>query len=146
MWTKKYGKSHDGYKLIGKLTVSTALENDTRHLEDVLETTNTSRDLYGDKGYVDGDRETRVKSGWRVQILRKGVRGKLLSVCQTRRNSPIANSRVRVEHVFARIEQMGDKMLRCIGLGRAMLLLNWEVAANNLRRLCTLKTAGVMVF
>lgn len=76
-WTKKHGKSHYGYKLsastdkhyklIRKLKVSTARENDTRHLEDVLDTANTSRDLYGDKGYVDGEREARLKAaGWRL--------------------------------------------------------------------------------
>jgi IS5 family transposase len=66
-WTKKHGKSYFGYKvsvsadrrykLVRKLKVSTARENDTLHLETVLDPANTGRDLYGDKGYVDGGRE-----------------------------------------------------------------------------------------
>ena len=72
-WTKKHGQSYFGYKvlvsadrrykLIRQVKVSTASENDTLHLEDVLDHANTGRDLYGDKGYVDGERERRLKAG-----------------------------------------------------------------------------------
>jgi hypothetical protein len=86
-WTKKHGKSYFGYKvsvsadrrykLIRRVKVSTASENDTLHLEDVLDHANTGRDLYGDKGYVDGGREHRLKAqGWRVHIQRKAEKGK----------------------------------------------------------------------
>ncbi|MDD4915886.1 MAG: transposase [Methylococcales bacterium] len=61
-WTKKHGKSYFGYKrsantdkqykLIRKIKISTADEHDTLHLEDVLDSGNTSRALYADKGYV----------------------------------------------------------------------------------------------
>lgn len=153
-WTKKHGKSHYGYKLstsadkryklIRKLKVSTASEHDTHHLEDVLDTSNTSRDVYTDKGYVDGEREARLKDqGWRMQIQRKAAKGKPLSECQQRRNNRIAKSRSRVEHVYASLQQMGGKSLRCIGLKRAVLQLNLKAASYNLRRLCSLKTAGV---
>jgi len=147
-WTKKHGKSYFGYKLsacadkryklIRKINISTASEHDTRHLEDVLDASNTSRDLYGDKGYVDGERETRLKAaGWRVHIQRKAAPSKPLSDCQKRRNTRIAKTRARVEHVFAGIEQLGGKGLRCIGLERATLQLNWKAATYNLRRLCS---------
>lgn len=156
-WTKKPGKSYFGYtlsvsadrryKLIRKLKVSTARQNDTLHLEDVLDSAHTGRDLYGDKGYVDGEREARLKSrGWRVHIQRKAEKGRPLSVCQKRRNSRIARVRARVEHVFAAMEQMGGKLLRCIGLDRARFLLAGKAATYNLRRLCSLKACGVMAF
>ena len=156
-WTKKHGKSHFGYKLsasadqrhklIRKIKVSTASENDTLHLEDVLDPHNTSRDLYGDKGYVDREREGRLKQeGWRVHIQRKAAKGKPLSACQQRRNTRIARTRARVEHVFGSMGQMGGNVLRCIGLARATLQLNWKAAAYNLRRLCSLKTCGVAAF
>jgi IS5 family transposase len=154
-WTKKHGKSYFGYKLsasadkryklLRKIKISTAAENDTCHLEDVLDRLNTCRDLYGDKGYVDGEREARLKShGWRVHIQRKARQGKPLSDCQRRRNTRIARTRARVEHVFAGLEQLGGKGLRCIGLARATLLLNCKAATYNLRRLCSLKTLGVV--
>ena len=153
-WTKKHGKSYFGYKLaanadtryklIRKIKVSTASEHDTHHLEEILDTGNTSRALYGDKGYVDGERESRLKAkGWRVNIQRKAAKGKPLSECQKKRNTRIAQTRARVEHVFASLEHMGGKGLRCIGLARATLQLNFKAAAYNLRRLCSLKTCGI---
>lgn len=153
-WTKKHGKSYFGYKLstsadkryklIRKLKVSTASEHDTHHLEAVLDSGNTSRDIYADKGYVDGEREARLKeAGWRMHIQRKAGKGKPLSDCQKQRNTRIAKSRARVEHVYASLEQMGGKGLRCIGLGRAVIQLHLKAATYNLRRLCSLKTSGV---
>jgi transposase, IS5 family len=153
-WTQKHGKSHHGYKLttsvdkryklIRKLKVSTASEHDTHHLEDVLDNSNTSRDVYADKGYVDGEREARLHDqGWRMRIQHKAPKGKTQSDCQQRRNQRIAKSRARVEHVYASLQQMGGKGLRCIGLDRAVLQLNLKAATYNLRRLCSLKAGGV---
>ena len=156
-WTQKHGQSYFGYKvsvsadrryqLIRRVKVSTASENDTLHLEDVLDHANTGRDLYGDKGYVDGEREQRLKAqGWRVHIQRKAQKGKPLSACQTRRNTRIARIRARVEHVFAALAQMGGKLLRGIGLDRATFQLTGKAAVYNLRRLCSLKACGVVAF
>lgn len=132
------------YKLIRKLKVSTASEHDTHHLEDVLDIGNTSRDVYSDKGYVDGEREARLKDqGWRMRIQRKAPKGKPLSNCQQQRNQRIAKSRDRVEHVYACLQKMGGKGLRCIGLERAVLQLNLKAATYNLRRLCSFKIGGV---
>ena len=126
------------------MKISTASEHDTLHLEGILDTGNTCQDLYADKGYVDGDREKRLKAtGLRVHIQRKAVKGKPLSECQKGRNTRIAKTRARVEHVFASLEQMGGKGLRCIGLDRATLQLNFKAATHNLRRLCSLKTGGI---
>ena len=69
------------------------------------------RDVWADKGYVDGEREQRLgkKTGWWLHIQRKGQPGKPLSACQARRNRRIAEPRGRVEHVFAALEQMGRR-------------------------------------
>jgi len=153
-WTKKHGKSFFGfklsastdtrYKLIRKIKVSTASAHDTIHFEDVLDASNSSRDIYADKGYADRDREERLQaSGWRVHIQRKAKRGKPVSACQKQRNKRISRTRVRVEHPFASLTQMGGKLVRSIGLDRATLHLNWKVATYNMRRMCYLKTAGV---
>ncbi len=156
-WTKKHGKSYFGFKLsssvdrrhklIRRVHVSTASEHDTLHFERVLDPSNTSRDVWADKGYVDGEREQRLgEKGWRLHIQRKGQVGKPLSDCQERRNKRIAKTRARVEHVFASLEQMGGKALRSIGLARATLHLNWKAATYNLRRLCSLKEVGAAAF
>jgi len=153
-WTKKHGKSFFGfklsastdnrYKLIRKVKVSTASAHDTTHLEDVLDSSNTSRDIYADKGYADHEREKRLKeSGWRPHIQRKARKGKPISECQKQRNKRISKTRVRVEHPFASLAQMGGKLVRTIGLGRATLHLNWKAATYNMRRMCYLKTAEV---
>ena len=156
-WTKKHGKSYFGYKisasadrrykLIRKIRTSSASEHDTLHFEGVIDPANTSRDIYADKGYIDGEREARLAGqGWRVHIQRKGSKGKPVSAAQERRNKRIAKTRARVEHVFAGLAQMGAKVLRSIGLPRATLQLNWKVATYNLQRLCYLKQAGIEAF
>jgi IS5 family transposase len=135
------------YKLIRKLKVSTASEHDTNHFEDVLDSTNASRAVLTDKGYVDGEREVRLTdAGWRMFIQRKGGKGKPLSETQERRNRRIAKTRARVEHVFAGLAQLGGKALRSIGLERATLHLNWKAATYNLKRLCYLKEARIEAF
>ena len=149
-WTKKHGKSYFGYKpsacadkrfkLICRIKISTASEHDTLHFEAVIDPANTSRDIYADKGYVDGKREARLtEEGWRMHIQRKGSKDKPLSEAQERRNKRIAKPRARVEHVFAGLAQLGGKVLRSIGLARATLHLNWKSAAYNLRKrkVCT---------
>jgi len=156
-WTKKHGKSYFGYKvsanadkrykLVRKIKVSTASEHDTLHFEDVLDPNNTNRNILADKGYVDGEREDRLsKQGWRMHIQRKGTKDKPISETQQRRNHRIARTRARVEHVFAGLAQLGGKSLRSIGLPRAMLQLNWKVAAYNLQRLVYLKEARIEAF
>jgi IS5 family transposase len=111
---------------------SSASEHDTLHSEEVIDPANTSRDIYADKDYIDGEREARLKSeGWRMHIQRKGSKDKALSKAQERRNRRIASPRARVEHIFAGLAQLGGKTLRLIGLARATLHLNWKAAIYN---------------
>lgn len=78
-WTKKHGKSYFGYKLsvsvdrrhklIRGVRVSDASEADTRHLVEVLDRNNCSRDFWADRGYHDKPRERWLKLiGWRPPI------------------------------------------------------------------------------
>ncbi|QLQ31464.1 MAG: IS5 family transposase [Candidatus Thiothrix singaporensis] len=154
-WTKKHSKSHHGYKLsisadrqhkfIRKRHVSTAKEHDTKHFEQVLDRTNTSRDVWADKGYEDRQREQRLNAaGWRPHIQRKAKPGKPQSDCQKKRNTRIARPRARVEHVFGAMSAMGGKFIRTIGLARAEFGLSIKAAVYNLQRLCTLKEAGIV--
>ena len=105
-WTKKHGKSYFGYKLsasadkryklIRKIKIRTASEHDTLLFEAVIDPSNTSGDIYADKGYVNGERGARLKSqGWRMHIQRKGNKDKPLSEVQERRNRRIASPRSR---------------------------------------------------
>jgi IS5 family transposase len=156
-WTKKHGKSHHGYKLsinadkryklIRKIETGTAATHDSQHFETVLNTSNTSRDVYADKGYPSAEREAQLKeAGYRSHIQRKGQRNHPLSEWQKQRNRRIAQVRARVEHPFAAIAQMGGKFIRTIGQARANFAMTMMAASYNLKRLVYLKQAGVVAF
>ena len=156
-WTKKHGKSYFGYKahvnadvrykLARKHVVTNAAVHDTNHFEDLLDTTNTSREVSADKGYVDGEREARLtKAGWRVRVQRKATRGKSLGVRQKGRNTTIAKTRARVEHVFAAMHQMGGLLIRTIGIARADFQITTKIAVHNLKRYVSLRKCGVSAF
>ena len=113
----------------------------------MIELSNTSRNIYADKGYVNGEREARLKSeGWRMHMQRKGNKDKPLSEAQERCNRRIASPRDHVEHVFAGLAQLGSKTSRSIGLARATLHLNWKAATYNLRRFACFKETGILAF
>ena len=156
-WTKKHGKSHFGYKLsinvdkkykfIRRIETDTASTHDSQHFDNVFDTSNTSRDVYADRGYPSEDREAWLKAkGFGSQIQRKGKRNKPLSECQQRRNQRIAKTRARVEHVFAGIEQMGGKMIRTVGQVRANFAMTMMAACYNLKRLVYFQKAGIKAF
>ncbi|SDM96653.1 transposase, partial [Stutzerimonas balearica] len=58
----------------------------------------------------------------------------------------IAKTRARVEHVFASIEQMGGKLIRTIGQGRANFAMTMMAACYNLKRLVYFQKAGIKAF
>ena len=156
-WTKKHGKSHFGYKLsinvdkkykiIRRIETDTASMHDSLHFDNVFDTSNTSRDVYADRGYPSEEREAWLnENGFRNQIQRKGKRTKPLSECQQRRNKRIAKTRARVEHVFGAIEQRGGKLLRTIGQVRANFAMTMMAACYNLKRLVYFGEAGIETF
>jgi IS5 family transposase len=156
-WTKKHGKSYFGYKLsvnvdkkhkfIRKIETDTASTHDSQHFEAVIDTANTSRDVYADRGYPSEEREAWLdEHGYRNRIQRKGNRNKPLSEAQQRRNQRIAKTRARVEHAFAAVEQMGGKLIRTIGQARAGFALTMMAACYNLKRLAYFQRAGIMAF
>ena len=144
-WTKKHGKSHYGYKLsvcvdrkhklIRRLKTDTASTHDSQHFEALLDSGNTCRDVYADRGYASKQREEALQAkGYRPQIQRKAKPHRPLPKRQKARNTRIARVRARVEHVFAAIEAMGGKMIRTIGQARADFALTLMAACYNIRR------------
>jgi IS5 family transposase len=153
-WTKKHGKSYFGYKLsvnvdkkyklIRRMVTDTASTHDSQHFDAVLDSANTSRAVYADRGYPSEAREAQLKKdGYRNHIQRKGHANKPLSECQQRRNHGIAKTRARVEHIFAGIEQMGGKFIRTIGQTRANFAMTMQACCYNLKRLVYLQKAGI---
>lgn len=156
-WTKKHGKNHFGYKLhasidkrcklIRKLAITNAAVSDSTVFEELLDPSNTSRDVYADRGYPSAEREKSLRqAGWRVQIQRKGTAQRAISAPQKQRNRRIATPRARIEHVFGALAQMGGKLVRCNGIIRATLSLHLKAAAYNLKRLVFLKESGLQAF
>jgi len=148
-WTKKHGKSYFGYKLsvsvdrrhklIRAIKVSNASEADTRHLVDMLDRSNSSRDFWADRGYHNKPRERWLRLiGWRPRIQHKGQAGRPVGEHGKARNRRIASPRARVEHVFASLSQMGGKMIRSIELARAEFGLTLKSAVYNLKRMASL--------
>lgn len=156
-WSKKNKKSHYGYKasvnvdkrdkFIRKIHISKGSEHDSQHAPHLIDRLNTCRDWFADSAYVGAFIATLLTTaGMRPQIQRKGSKGKPLSECQKRRNSRLAKSRCRVEHVFADFKAMGGKMIRTIGLDRATLNLQLKGTVYNIRRFCTLQRQGYIPF
>ncbi len=69
-WTKKHGKSNFGYKnhvnadakhkIIRRYCVTTASVHDSREFEGLLDSTNTSRDVFGAQEMAPGGRQVRT--------------------------------------------------------------------------------------
>ena len=154
-WSKKHGKSYYGYKLsvcvdrkhklIRRLKTDTASTHDSQHFEALLDSGNTCRDVYADRGYASKEREETLQAkGYRPQIQRKAKPHRPLPKRQKARNTRIARVRARVEHVFAAIEAMGGKMIRTIGQARADFALTLMAACYNLRRTVWLVKSGAI--
>ena len=131
----------------GGIQTDTASTHDSQHFDNVFDTSNTSRDVYADRGYPSEGCAALLKdNGFRNQIQRKGKRNKPLSECQQRRNQRIAKTRARVEHVFGVIEQMGGKLLRTIGQARTNFAMTMMAACYKLKRLVYFREAGIEAF
>jgi IS5 family transposase len=105
-WTKKHGKSFYGYKnhvgvdkrhkLIRKWAATDASPHDSQKLDDVLDPTNTSKEVWADSAYRSTEIEQRLKEkGYRSRIHRRGTRNRPLSEAQETEQDAIESSRPR---------------------------------------------------
>jgi IS5 family transposase len=109
-WTKKHGKSYYGYKnhvnvdvkhkLIRVWEVTDASVHDSIMMPILLDTNNSSGDVYGDSAYRSREIENDLLAdGYRSKIHRKGARGRPLSEREKQGNKTKSRIRARVEHV-----------------------------------------------
>ncbi|MGK5032670.1 transposase [Janthinobacterium sp. MDT1-19] len=156
-WTKKLGKGHFSYKLyanidkrhklVRKVIITHGAVADTTVFEDLLDPSNTSPDLYADRGYPSTEQDaTLTGAGGRVHIQRKGSATKPISQTQKQHNMRIATPRARVKHVFGAMRHMGGKLVRCMRIVRATFALNLKTASYNLQRLVYLKKRDLPAF
>jgi IS5 family transposase len=152
-WTKKHGKSFYGYKnhigvdklhkIIRKWAATDASPHDSQKLDDVLDPTNTSKEVWADSAYRSTEIEQRLKEkGYRSRIHRRGARNRPLSEAQDTANKTRSRVRARVEHVFGHQENsMGRKLVRTIGMARARFKIGMMNLGYNIRRLVQLEQA-----
>lgn len=154
-WTKKNGKSHYGYKnhisvdvkhkFIRTYEVTDASVHDSNVFDDLLDNSNSSRDVWADSAYRSKDSVKRLKNKcFREHLQRKGSRNKKLTNWERQGNRTRSKVRSRVEHVFG-VQTMtaGNLVLRTIGFVRAKTKIGLRNLAYNMNRYKTLAGIGI---
>ena len=150
-WTKKNDQSFYGYKnhvgvdkthkLIRKWDATDAAVHDSQKLDDVLDLSNTGKEVWADSAYRSAQIEVGLKAkGVQSRIHRRAARNRPLSERQKAANTTRSKVRARVEHVFGHQQSsMGGKIVRTIGLARARFKIGMMNLGYNIRRLVQLK-------
>ena len=124
-WAKKNNESHYGYKnhakvdakskLIDKAVTTPANVHDSQVFNELVnESDNT---VLADSAYYSAASEEHLLDCQAEEFLmRKGNRSKPLSEAEKKTNKAISRIRVRVEHVFGCMSQLGMDYVRSIGL------------------------------
>lgn len=127
-WTKKNNEVHYGWKNHVKADLKTKLiiharttpasVHDSQVFEELLDENDQA--VLADSAYHSAEHEAHlIKLNAQEFLMRKATRGQALSAAEQQTNHTISRMRVRVEHIFARMAQMGADMCRSIGLKRA---------------------------
>ncbi len=145
-WTQKNGKNFFGYKnhvsvdvrhkLIRDYAVTTASVHDSNVFEELIDKSNSSRDLYADSAYRSEERVKELKeNGYREHIQRKGSRHRKLTEWEKQGNRTRSKIRCRIEHVFGvQAMKAGNLLLRTIGIVRARAKIGLRNLAYNMDR------------
>jgi IS5 family transposase len=152
-WTKKNGKAFFGYKnhlsvdvnhkFIRSYEVTDASVHDSQVFTELLDSDNTSKDVWADSAYRSGESlQTLQEQGFREHIQRKGCRHKKLTPREQRGNRSRSKVRSRIEHVFGIMAmRTGSTVMRGIGIVRIRAKIGLRNMAYNLTRYALLATA-----
>lgn len=128
-WTKKNNETYFGYKnhakmdlknkLIIKSKTTPAQVHDSQVFKELLDKEDMA--VLADSAYYSEEHEDHVLKQIDAQemLMRKANKNKPLTEQEIQTNHTISRMRVRVEHVFGRMAQMGADLCRSIGLQRA---------------------------
>lgn len=128
-WAKKGNETHFGYKnhakvdakskLVVKAKTTPANVHDSQVFKDLVDGTDNA--TFADSAYASEEAERYLLEDCDCEefIMMKGRRGHPLSEAEKATNTLRSRIRVRVEHVFGRMSQMGMGAVRTIGLRRA---------------------------
>ena len=150
-WTKKNDQNFYGYKnhisvdrkhkLIRRYAETDASVHDSQKLDEVLDKSNTSNEVWADSAYRSAETEAKLKArGYKSRIHRRGARNHPLCKRQQAANTTRSRVRARVEHVFGDQQNaMGGKLVRTIGMARARAKIGLMNLVYNMRRLVQLE-------
>jgi len=146
-WTKKNDEDHYGYKthvsvdrktkLVIEERSTAASVHDSQVFDELLGKPKTrGPDVWADSAYRGAEQEQRLKrQGFRSHVHERAYRGRPLTEAQQRENRKKSRVRVRVEHVFATMTQMGGMTVRTIGIERMRVWSTMKALSYNLKRL-----------
>jgi IS5 family transposase len=145
-WLKKNGRNYYGYKnhigvdvkhkLIRTYEVTPASIHDSNVFEELLDESNSSRDVWADSAYRSDEKLSELaKRRYREHIQRKGCRHKKLTEGEKKGNHSRSKIRSRVEHVFGiQAQRAGSLLLRTTGLVRAKAKIGLRNLTYNIDR------------
>ena len=127
-WTKKNNEVHYGYKnhakvdakskLIDKAKTTPAQVHDSQVFKELVDESDHA--VLADSAYYSEEHEDYlIECEAEEFLMRKAYRNKPLSEADEKFNKGVSKIRVRVEHIFGRMKQMGMDYFRRIGLKRA---------------------------
>jgi len=128
------------HKFIRDYTVTDGSVHDSQVFVELLDETNTSRDVWADSAYrSEVNREELTRRGYREHLQRKGCRYRKLTDWEKQGNKTRSRVRCRIEHVFGIQAQIaGTLLLRTIGKARAEVKIGLRNLAYNIHRLSRL--------
>ena len=150
-WTKKNEESFYGYKnhvsvdrkhkLVRRYAETEASVHDSQKLDEVLDKSNTSNEVWADSAYRSAETEAKLKErGFKSRIHRRAARNHPLSDRQKAANTTRSRVRARVEHVFGDQQNaMGGIFVRTIGIARAAVKIGMMNLVYNMRRFVSLE-------
>lgn len=144
-WTKKNNQTFYGYKnhtmingnkkLITDYAVTDASVHDSQAAPALLTKLTRGSSVHADSAYHTDDISAVIrKRKLDAHICAKGYRNRPLTRSQIRTNRRISRFRVRVEHIFARMQKFGGDFIRTIGMRRAEVQIGLQNLAYNLDR------------
>ena len=147
-WTKKNQEVHYGYKnhikadakskLIDKSVTTPASVHDSKMFQELVDESDNA--VLADSAYSSEESEQYLLDCDAQEfIMRKGYRNNPLSETEQKTNTGISRIRVRVEHVFGRMSQLGMDYVRSVGLKRATAHNHLSNLVYNLDRYAFLK-------
>ena len=148
-WAKKNQETHYGYKnhakvdakskLIDKALTTSANVHDSQVFKKLVDTSDNA--VLADSAYHSEENEEHLLDCDAEEFLmRKANRNSPLSEAEQKTNKGISRIRVRVEHVFGRMSQMGMERVRSIGLKRATAHNHLSNLVYNMDRYAFLKS------